>query len=312
MRLFEQFVEALKNTPQKAYGSSAEVSGVKTSLDPRDTQFIKKEILSRIKDTNLFVMSLSSIFTMEVKKTENTKYGEFTTTCKLSEELDLDVAIPLKTCWFQFPEDPSRNRGIYDKTSKDTIYALFLHEISPHNYLHAFVVQDQTEGFLRFKFGKANFSGNRNHDIWHTISVFLQPFSKDYTGASVKTSARVKYKDPATGEKTQHKLRRVIMIYPKKLTKEDKESSTRENVDFSHRFNVRAHWRRLYFKDGRTDSDGNRLIDFSRIGKNRENEYVVTGHTYVEEGEKGEEHLPFVRKTRVILGPQNDQKTQNP
>lgn len=72
----------------------------------------------------------------------------------------------------------------------------------------------------------------------------------------------------------------VIYIKPKKL---QNESITTLNIDWSHRFEVRGHWR-----------------VFEGVGKNRDGEYNIEGFTWVKNYVKGPEHLPLVKKTRVV------------
>lgn len=64
-------------------------------------------------------------------------------------------------------------------------------------------------------------------------------------------------------------------------------------LDFSHRFEVRGHWRKT------TGS----------IGKNREGEYVVQGYTWVKAHVKGPEDKPVIKKTRIIKGEQTNDNT---
>lgn len=330
MSLFAKFVDALKNEPETTYASYAMAGETRYNVSRERAASVKKEILTHIKDTNVFILSLSSVFDMSAKpiainKEPSSDRGAAGVLSEeeraraveeksggLKNQINLDdVAAPFKTCWFQFPEGPDAEgrhalRGVIDTHDNTMTHACFLHEKSAHEYLFALVLKDERDGMLRYKFGSMTFADrDKHHSIWHTIAIFLQPFTKDYTGATVKTAERVKYKDPITGEKVLHKIKRVIMVFPKKLTKEDKELAERERADFSHRFNVRAHWRRLYYLDGRTNDAGQKLIDFNRIGKNREGEYCVAGFTYVEQGEKGPEFAPLILKTRVILGKEN-------
>jgi hypothetical protein len=160
---------------------------------------------------------------------------------------------------------------------------MFLHEMAPREYLFGFVIRDDADPTMhRFRFGMA--AEAANHRIWHTICLWLQPFSKEATVGTMKTSSRVKFRDPKTGEKRLHKIRKVVMIYPKKMSAEHQEDAKLNHVDFSHRFSVRGHWRKV-----------------AGVGKNRQDDYCVQGFTYVREYEKGPEHLPITKKTRVVL-----------
>jgi hypothetical protein len=56
-----------------------------------------------------------------------------------------------------------------------------------------------------------------------------------------------------------------------------------KGIEWSHRWSVRGHWRTV-----------------PGLGKNREGQYSVTGHTWVSEHEKGPEDAPLITKTRLV------------
>ena len=226
---------------------------MKTIAKNTDTTWMKNEILEKIEDCHLFVLSMNSIFSMtdKPKVKEGDKISE--RMGYLDTELDLDVAPPFRTCWFQFAE-PGHDlfSGIMDKHAGFKIYGMFLHETQPHDYLFCFVMQDANDPELhRYRFGYTTMT-KKECDVWHTIALWLQPFGRSATCGTMKTSTRLAESD---------------------------------GVDFSHRWQVRGHWRKI-----------------AGIGKNREDEYTVSGYTFVCEHEKGPDHLPVIKKTRVVLG----------
>jgi hypothetical protein len=78
------------------------------------------------------------------------------------------------------------------------------------------------------------------------------------------------------------KISNVVHCIPKKHLNEYLPSLNAE-FDFSHRFEVRGHWRKT-----------------PTIGKNRQGVYGTQGFTWVVPHEKGPEHLPLVKKTREV------------
>jgi hypothetical protein len=56
-------------------------------------------------------------------------------------------------------------------------------------------------------------------------------------------------------------------------------------IDFSHRWEVRGHWRRV-----------------AGMGKDREGNYEVRGLTWVKDCVKGPEELPIIQKLRWVPG----------
>lgn len=98
--------------------------------------------------------------------------------------------------------------------------------------------------------------------------------------ATATERINVRQKERIAGEKIQHKIREVIHIVPKKVTTFKKVEEHSE-VDWSHRWEVRGHWRK-------TDT----------IGKDRTGAYNVNGYTWVVPHEKGPDGKPLVKKIR--------------
>lgn len=82
-------------------------------------------------------------------------------------------------------------------------------------------------------------------------------------------------------EKRRHTIREVIHISPSVPRASDPKSS--REIDWSHRFEVRGHWRRV-----------------DTVGKDRDGNYGVEGYTWVREHVRGPEALPLIKKQRVV------------
>jgi hypothetical protein len=82
-------------------------------------------------------------------------------------------------------------------------------------------------------------------------------------------------------EKRIHRIHRVIHVAPKSYIKSNPES--RRNIDWTHRFEVRGHWRKV-----------------DTIGKDREENYTVNGYTWVKHHTRGPDDLPLIKKLRVV------------
>ena len=83
--------------------------------------------------------------------------------------------------------------------------------------------------------------------------------------------------------KRTHRIRRIVHVVPKKYVKKEKAGELK-HIDFSHRFNVRGHWRKVS----------------GALGKDRNGDYTVSGYTWVVDHERGPEHLPLIKKTRLV------------
>ena len=285
MSLFHTFVSMLQREAEKKNGSTVIVDGQALpsfmSTDYVKRADVKGEILSKLKDVNLFTLSRTAVF--PGSQMIGGPSGPSVAVVQ-PNQLDLDVAPPFQTCWIQFSEG-ERMTGV--TSGNDTIFAVFLHERGPHRYAFAIVQSDQDgdADFLRLRVGHC--SPDENHDIWHNIALFLQPFNrKSITAGIERTNDRVKYKT-RDGEKHLLKIRKIVHIRAKKVTGQeiDEHVKAGRKIDWSHRFEVRGHWRK-----------------HNGIGKNRAGDYCVEGSTYVIDYQKGPEEAPLVKKTRVVVG----------
>jgi hypothetical protein len=92
--------------------------------------------------------------------------------------------------------------------------------------------------------------------------------------------------------KRSTRLRRLIHVSTKKLISSE-SANQNHSIDWSHRFLVRGHWRKI---------DG--------LGKNRNGDYCVSGHTWVIDHAKGSEHLPLVDKKVRLLNESVSESSQ--
>jgi len=84
--------------------------------------------------------------------------------------------------------------------------------------------------------------------------------------------------------KKRFKINRVIHVRPKKVLNTRSDSGV--EIDWSHRWKVRAHWR---------------FIGQGKIGKDREGNYTQTDFTWIEEYIKGPESKPLIdKKLRIV------------
>lgn len=108
--------------------------------------------------------------------------------------------------------------------------------------------------------------------------LYLQRLNFCALGAE-RVNERVKTR--VKGEKHLIKIREVIHVTPKKIV--GVPGPFGGHVDYSHRFEVRGHWRQI-----------------ERIGKDPHGDYGVKGYTWVVPSIKGPKNKPLVRKQRVI------------
>lgn len=115
----------------------------------------------------------------------------------------------------------------------------------------------------------------------HTIVVAL-----NYTianGRSFSDTCRIREKVKINGKKEFITIRKLVYIGDKRT-----DSFTTPGgkcIEYSHRFEIRGHWRTL---------------TYGKVGKDRNGVYNVAEKTWVRPYEKGEKDAPLLKKTRVI------------
>jgi len=124
----------------------------------------------------------------------------------------------------------------------------------------------------------------RSSSVFNVLlrNVFFFMEQKNIIFGSTKDNSRFKVKTDKGNEIV--KIKKIIYCTNKKY----KEINTHLNsypIDYSHRFLVRGHWRRI-----------------KTLGKDRAGSYCVKGYTWVAEHERGDESLPLVSdKVRVFV-----------
>lgn len=194
----------------------------------------------------------------------------FTTTVKLDapfgvfsiEILDGNITVPK-------PEDDFKVTIhcilAYETAPKEySSYVLATIE-SPKDYLKRLVVSPmKVDVLLEYYIERINTNAVGQQTIRHTVKIG--------SGKNKKI----------------HRIRKVIHVRHAKHI-ETSDPVTR-HIDWTHKWLVRGHWRKL---------------TSASLGKDREGNYNVKGYTWVSEHEKGPEDALVVKKVRVV-GPEPD------
>lgn len=170
--------------------------------------------------------------------------------------------------YFTVPHEP--------QTRRETLCCLII-EILPKQYGYYTLTKDFNAPYDSAVAWKSNAETR-------TVEYYLDRLSKEKMGIeNVRHVVRL-----GTGsQKKMHRIRKVIHVTPRKNT--EHYDSTR-TVDWSHRWEVRGHWVKLEI-----NANGD-----SRLGKDRNGDYCVSGWTWRNHHVKGPEHLPLVKKVRVV------------
>lgn len=107
----------------------------------------------------------------------------------------------------------------------------------------------------------------------------LLSYLKHHQMGVEKTKLKIKIGTGA--DKKHHVIKQIVHIGPKNNL--STYSETGNKIDWTHRFEVRGHWRKT-----------------SGIGKDRSGVYCIQNYTWVKEHTRGDERLPLIKKTRLV------------
>lgn len=169
------------------------------------------------------------------------------------------------------------------------VNCILAHEIAPKHFLY---IVYSTWIHENNKFcecpkcqGKTPLPGHTGEIVFATMCMdgiverFIKRISLEATGTE---HVRRKVKIGTGKNKKHHIIRQIVHVMPKK-SKEIAQTLIHRSIDWSHRWLVRGHWRKI-----------------DTLGKDREGKYCVNGFTWIKEFEKGPENLPLVKKVRIV------------
>lgn len=119
--------------------------------------------------------------------------------------------------------------------------------------------------------------GSGNHKFYMIVVQEFCKFINSKTTKVGKSKAKLRYKHPKFGKKT---IRKIVHIKGKSSNLQESHNS--KTIDWSHKWEVRGHWRSIGDK----------------IGKDRNGNYNRKGFTWVKNHVKGDGEL--VKKTRLL------------
>lgn len=167
-----------------------------------------------------------------------------------------------------YTEEKGRNGG------------MLILEISPRTYLkfqHMIQVRRGREVGEKIFMTTVKEDEDVERDDVADLRLYLGKLKDGYVGhENVDESVRIasRTSSPKTDRKNFVHISKIIRVSP---NKEIVRSIGSREVDWSHRWMVRGHWRK-----------------HNGLGKNRSGEYSVSGYTWVVEHEKGPEGAPLV------------------
>lgn len=203
------------------------------------------------------------------------------------EEFNQKVDAPFKVFSMEFSGNtPITSMGNENKAHElddVQILCILAIEILPNDFSFYILSKEIKRGVIKnYEIISTDKVGKQGLYNWcmELMSVMLEKLSSQKIGIEL---VREKFKIGSGKTKRYHKIRRVIHVSPKREISEAKSSMGRE-IDWTHRFSVRGHWR---------DHDG--------IGKDRDDNYCIEGKTWVKSHVRGPEDKPLIKKQRVVL-----------
>lgn len=147
-------------------------------------------------------------------------------------------------------------------------------EISPQKFTY-FSLCETRKGFSKSRFVIPSASEGP------IVEEFLKRLKNEAIGVE---HIRERVKIGTGSDKRVATFRKIVHVRPKKMLELASDPQSR-NIDWTHRWAVRGHWREV-----------------AGLGKDRDGNYCVEGMTWVSEYEKGPEDAPLVKKTRLVTG----------
>lgn len=221
-------------------------------------------------------------------------------------EGDMPISLPFKTCWFEMAREGGGEQPMlfYSPPNSEMSFAslgAMLNEVSPGVY-DAIVIEAVTANKAPEDPVKMTITvwrgvgadwyieGDKNFGEDHpfkTIQMWLGLVNGGLIAIEETDEVILVPRADRPSKKKPHRISHIVRVMPRKVAKASVLPITQGGrIDWTHRWEVRGHWRRI---------EGG-------IGKDREGIYSVGGFTWVKEHARGPEDKLLIKKTRLIKG----------
>jgi hypothetical protein len=162
------------------------------------------------------------------------------------------------------------------------IYSYIVKEVSPKVYSYFMLAQDHQGREVGLEVTGDDPS---QRDAYLSMNDLTNQYLKRLKSEKVgREGSPGKVKINTGVEKIFYKIKPITHVSPKRVISEVRPVAGKE-IDWSHRWEVRGHWREI-----------------SGLGKDREGNYNVKGFTWVSNHVKGPDTAPLIKKTYVVDG----------
>lgn len=209
--------------------------------------------------------------------------------------------LPFKTCFFEMIEGSHtsvkapggviiRIDGIFINEISPTIYEVYVFFFGNNHYSIQLIDKNTDMVSPKENLDPRDARSLYEH-VLRMVHALCLRFDKEEKGQS---NPRKAFKAKIGKEKKKYRINKIVFVAPKKH-KEQIETKYPKQVDWSHRFKVRGHWRSL----------------IGRIGKDREGN-PIADWTWVKDYIKGPENAPLVKKIIVVRNENENKDVQVP
>lgn len=260
-----------------------------TSIPLRESS--RKEFLQLIKSANFIAIDSDYLMGITERILEN---NHLTGELIISDPSvsDLPISPPFKLQWVElsYRSGGSWAPSINYEGSILTILGMMINETSPDVYdVYTFENAKNSAGTFNTFSLTRNVLGTKPGDtnLQMVFASWMKAINNGALGIEEGEDVVMLPKENAKkpGKNKPHQIRRIVRIVPKNLKSKTDPIMTKGKIDFSHRWEVRGHWRKV-----------------NGIGKDRDGNYGINGLTWVNNFTKGPEDLPLVTKVRWVNG----------
>lgn len=223
----------------------------------------RKEFDEYIKDCHPFIFSVKDIEVKDIREIEPT-----------DERFDLPFPVISIEVMGKYISVPRPN--------EDQVWIVFfiVKEIAPKEYVFTIVVESINDNGQRERSVYDVKKGEGFENMNGILKHYLAKLSQEKIGVA---SRNQNIKIGSGKNKTFWRPKNITYVSPKKYIDNFSQLADSRNITWSHRWEVRGHWREI-----------------KGLGKDRDGKYGVVGHTWVMNHSKGPEHLPVIKKIRVV------------
>lgn len=159
------------------------------------------------------------------------------------------------------------------------VMTIMIKEFSPSDY--AFILTTATDMNQTATYGwNAYLSFHTKYkNVFNYIEKVLE-YINSKSNICGQASVNIRIKSKEAGKNKIKKIKKIVIV---KNKKNKMTSFGGSEIDWSHRWEVRGHWRSI-----------------RGVGKDRNGDYKISGLTWVKDFVKGPEDKIFVKKTRIV------------